>query len=48
MKIRCNCPECDCQNEIDVPRYVPLETPIVCLECQAEHATAEAPESTGM
>lgn len=46
-KIPCACPNCKCPNRIDVPNYVPDDTPIVCEECQLEHPVGEIPESTG-
>jgi hypothetical protein len=48
--IECGCsePGCNCHNKISVPKYVTPGTKVICEECLAEHAPAEAPVSTGM
>lgn len=44
-KIKCGCQECNCDNLVEVPTYVPEGTPIICEECMLEHAP-EPQEST--
>jgi hypothetical protein len=50
MLVKCCCkePGCNCHNQISVPKYVAKGTQIICAECLAKHAPAEAPVSTGM